>query len=56
MIDYAEVALTFIKSAALLRENPFNESVAEAAESMRRHKFVRFYRAIRLNGAWHILG
>ncbi len=56
MIDYAEVALTFIKSAALLRDNPFNESVAEAAEPMRRHRFVRYYRAIRLNTAWHILG
>jgi hypothetical protein len=56
MIAHAEVVLTFIKSAALLRDNPFKESVAEFSEPLRYHKLVRFYRAVNLNGAWHILG
>jgi len=56
MIDHAEVVLAFIKSATLLRENPFKEAVAEFAEPLRYHKFVRFYRAVNLDGAWRILG
>lgn len=56
MIEHAEVALAFIKGATLLRENPFKEAVAEFAEPLRYHRFVRFYRAVNLDGSWRILG
>jgi hypothetical protein len=56
IIDHAEVVLAFIKSANLLRNNPFKETVAEFSIDHRRHKFVRFYRAVNMNGTWCILG
>ncbi|MEJ0084990.1 MAG: hypothetical protein WDO72_04880 [Pseudomonadota bacterium] len=55
-LDHAEMMLAFIRFAVLLKDNPFQEWVAEFPEGERRHKFVRYYRAIQLNGAWRILG
>lgn len=56
MLGYAESTLAFIRFAVLLEDNPFRERVVEFPEKERRHKHVRFYRAVVLHGAWHILG
>jgi hypothetical protein len=56
LLDYAENTVVFIKRAALLNRNPFNERVVEFPEEERRHKFVRYYRAINIGGNWRILG
>lgn len=56
MLEHAEIMLTFIRFAVLLKDNPFREWVAVFPEDERRHKFVRYYRAINLNGTWRILG
>lgn len=56
MLAHAESTLAFIRLAVLLERNPFHESVAVFPEEERRHKHVRFYRAIALDGAWRILG
>lgn len=56
MLGYAESTLPFIRFAVLLESNPFHERVIELPEHERRHTHVRFYRAVVLNGAWHILG
>lgn len=54
-LEHAETILVFIRMAALLKNNPFGESVAEFPEDERRHKFVRYYRAINMGGQWRIL-
>lgn len=55
MLAHAETILAFIRHAVLLKDNPFSERIAEVPEDERRHKYVRYYRAINLNGAWRIL-
>ncbi len=56
MLQHAEIMLTFIRFAVLMKHNPFGEWVAEFPEAERRHKFVRYYRAINMGGTWRILG
>ncbi len=56
MIERAETALVFIKVLGLLKHNPFGEVVAEFPEKERRHKFVRYYRAVDMSGTLRILG
>lgn len=56
MLEQAEYALVVIRHAGLLQHNPFKEGIAEFPEEERRHKFVRFYRAIDFNGQVRILG
>lgn len=56
MPRHAEISLTFIRFAVLLKHNPFKEWIAEFPEEERRHKFVRYYRAISIGGTWRILG
>lgn len=56
MLGHAETMLAFIRHAVLLKDNPFREGVADVPEGERRHKHVRYYRAVNLNGAWRILG
>lgn len=56
MLEQAEYALVVIRHAGLLQHNPFKEVIAEFPEEERRHKFVRFYRAINFNGEVRILG
>jgi hypothetical protein len=56
MLAYAENTMVFIRYAALLKNNPFNEWVAAFPEEERRHKHVQFYRAININDQWRILG
>ena len=56
MLEHAEIMLTFIRCAVLLKDNPFHEWVAVFPKDQRRHKFVRYYRAISLDGTWRILG
>jgi hypothetical protein len=56
MLAHAENALAFMRIVRLLANNPFGESVAEFPESERRHKFVRYYRAINVGGQLRILG
>lgn len=56
MLSHAEIILTFIRFSVLLKHNPFREGVAEFPEAERRHKFVRYYRAINIGGTWRILG
>jgi hypothetical protein len=55
-LEYAETVLVFIRLVALLNNNPFNETVAQFPEAERRHKFVRYYRAINMGDGWRILG
>jgi hypothetical protein len=56
MLQNAEIILIFIRFAVLLKHNPFGEWVAEFPEAERRHKFVRYYRAMNMGGTWRILG
>ena len=56
MLEHAEVMLAFVRFSVLLQHNPFKEWVAEFPEDERRHKFVRYYRAINMGGRWRILG
>lgn len=56
MLERAEAILVFIRLAGLLKDNPFDEWVAEFPQEARRHRFVRYYRAINVNGALQILG
>lgn len=56
MLEHAEVMLAFIRFAVLLNHNPFGEWVSEFPEEERRHKHVRYYRAINMGGRWRILG
>lgn len=56
MLARAESTLAFIRFAVLLESNPFREWVAVFPEKERRHKHVRYYRAIDLDGTWRILG
>jgi hypothetical protein len=56
MLEHSESILAFMRFAVLLKHNPFGESVAEFPEEERRHKFVRYYRAINVDGNWRILG
>ena len=56
MLEQAECALVLIRHAGLLQHNPLKEGIAEFPEEERRHKFVRFYRAINFNGVARILG
>lgn len=54
--NYAEAALVFIRCAALLKNNPFNEWVSEFRIEERRHPLVKYYRSINMGGRNHILG
>jgi hypothetical protein len=56
MLGHSEIMLTFIRRAVLLRDNSFDEWVAEFPEAQRLHKLVRYYRAIDIGGTWRILG
>ena len=56
MLEQSESVLPFIRSAVLLKDNPFGERVAAFPEEERRHKFVRYYRTINTGGTWRILG
>lgn len=56
MLEQAECALVLIRHAGLLQHNPLKEGIAEFPEEERRHKYVRFYRAISFNGEVRILG
>jgi hypothetical protein len=56
MLAHAESMLVLIRFAVLLKNNPFGEWVAEFPEDERRHKHVRYYRALDFNGVWRILG
>lgn len=56
MVEHAEGVLPFIRSAVLLKDNPFGEKVAAFPEEERRHRFVRYYRTINMSGTWRILG
>jgi hypothetical protein len=56
LLEQAETILVFIRLAILVKHNPYGEWVAEFPKEERRHMFVRFYRAIHINGNWRILG
>jgi hypothetical protein len=56
MLEHTETTFAFIRFAVLLKHNPFGEWVAEFPKEGRRHKFVRYYRAINVDGNWRILG
>jgi hypothetical protein len=56
MLEHSETILAFVRFAALLKHNPFGEWVAEFPKEERRHKFVKYYRAINVDGVWRILG
>lgn len=55
ILEHAELMLVFIRCARLLNENPFGEWVAMVHEENRRHKDVRYYRVLNLDGSWRIL-
>ena len=56
MLVHAEDILAFIRVAFLMKENPFKECVIDFPEEERRHKFVRYYRALNFGGKFRILG
>ncbi len=56
MLDQAEGSIVTIRCAALLDKNPFEEQVGFLSPENRRHPFVRYCRAINLNGEMRILG
>ncbi len=55
-LEHAEAIIVFLRLAYLLKANPFAERVGEFQEDQRRHRHVRYYRAIEHNGEWRILG
>jgi hypothetical protein len=56
VLEHAEALIVFLRLAYLLKANPFAERVGEFQEDQRRHRHVRYYRAIEHNGEWRILG
>ena len=52
----AELILVMIGTSRLSKISPNNVAIFQFPEEERRHKFVRFYRAINIGGHWHILG
>jgi hypothetical protein len=56
VLEHAESIIVLLRLAYLLKANPFAERVGEFQEDQRRHRHVRYYRAIEHNGEWRILG